>query len=533
MQGRNRLFSVESVSLRGSFIGRPDATFTSSFPHIKSFVQAVNAVKNNAYLENRWNRLPVLRVLSGFLSVFPDGLLVSLYYLIRPAVLTAGYTMCKYLNDPKLSVAFGVVFTIDNFTTVLIWYANSETLMIRASKFFGAGLHNMVRSTLMNSITLITMILILEVVGIVFYGDRILRALGFEESLAKDCQSILIKILPVSIISQYTEIISSYLISLGVETSNYGYMIIASIISVIFGYLLLFFTPLGIWSYVITNIIIQITLFSILLSLFYKKLDPKYTQLPTLIESLPTLCTYCIDFLFFFISSVGEFLGWEIIVYFAILTGDIDQVAAMTYVVNVACYIFNLSKGPSSVSKAVVNTLLGAQCKRAAKKFSTVFLVGLFLIGVIFGIGLYFGAEWVALLFVSSNQRSLRALVTKVFRAYSLWIPQDIIFVSMMATARSAGLTTLSIILNIVFPIVGQISVALWLKSTERLNWFAILYNTYIMFFVMFVCLGVVMATMNWKNIPDLQDEQQPLAMDIIKEEENDARTEYNGPAHH
>lgn len=293
---------------RGSFMGN-QMSLTSSFLSIPNSIKAIEAIKTHSYLENRWSRLPTFRVLKSFLLLFPDGILISLFSLIRPAVLTVGYMMCKHLNDQRLSVALGVVFTIENFTTVVIYYANTETMMIRASRFYGAGLHNLVRNTLMNSLTLITLIILVQAIGIVFYGTRILVWLGLEEILARDCTTLLIKLLPVAILIQYTELLNSYSVSLGVNISGYGYMIMASLIMMLVGYLLLLFTSLGFWSYIITTTTIQLIMFSVVLYVFVTRIEPKYRHLSDFGSSLKTLGGYIADFFYFSLAFLESVLA--------------------------------------------------------------------------------------------------------------------------------------------------------------------------------------------------------------------------------
>lgn len=189
-------------------------------------------------------------------------------------------------------------------------------------------------------------------------------------------------------------------------------------------------------------------------------------------------------------------------VYLAILTGDNDQIAAMTYVINLGHYIYNFSRGPTAVAQAIVNTLIGAKCKRAAKKYTIVFLVGMIALGALIGVGVHLCARHIARIFTISSNHHLLSLSTRAFRLYSSWIPQDLIFIGIMTAARSAGLATLSIILNILFPVVGQIAFALWLKSTGRLYWSAILINAYVMFFIIFTIIVVTLVCMDWRKIP-------------------------------
>jgi len=397
-------------------------------------------------------------------------------------------------------------------------------MTIRASKFYGAGLHNLVRSTLMNSFTLITLLTLIQAFCTILYGTRILVWCGLEEILARDCTTLLIKLLPVEILIQYTKILNSYLVSLGENISGYDFMIIASLIMMLVGYLLLLFTSLGFWSYIITTITIQLIMFSVVLYLFVAKIEPKYRHFSDFGGSSRSLGGYLVDFVLFFIGTFGDSLGWEMAVYFAILTKDNDQIAAMTYIVNLACYICNFTRGPSSVAQAIVNTLIGAKCKRAAKKYTIVFLVGMAALGVLIGIGVHLCARQIAEIFIVSSNHNLLSLSTRAFRLYSFWIPQDLIFIGIMTAARSAGLATLSIILNILFPVVGQIAFALWLKSAGRLYWSAILINAYVMFFIMFTIIVVILACMDWTKIPDTPEihEERQQENHIILESQGD-----------
>ena len=437
----------------------------------------------------------------------PSSFLLSFNQIVAASTFTLGYLVCRIINNPALSIAYGVSIFVEQISLVIIANAIEEAIAITAGKFYGANNPEKAKNWLTNAVTTMVFINVVLISAFLLYGKQAMILVGFDPELAANVYWVLSLKIPSVVLLEFNSGLLSYLLS--VET-NIEYISLAPISILINSALTLalaYWTKLGFWSVIIGLTAIQLTDMLIYLWVYFTKMDPKYRGLGNFRQSFSTLCDFLREFAVFWLGFFGEFIGSEIMVYLSVLTKDNDQIAAVTYVVNVAYFMLEVGTGQSYVSRAVTSALIGANKMEAARKFAAIYLIGLLLIGCIFGCCIYFCAGILASIYTQPGT-TMRTITTNLIRLYSFWVPQDILFFSMLTISRTIGLAYLSIALNFFFVLFCQPMISIWLRNQGRLTCFTVLATTYSMYTICFVILAIAFYGKNWQKIDSTEEDK-------------------------
>jgi len=471
-------------------------------------------VSSLKHLESPWRTISFKRRVQAFLSILPDSLLVSLNCMVAATQFSLGYLVCIIIGNPALSIAYGVSISLEQIILVMFSNANEEALGISVGKFYGANNPAKAKQWLTNSLTTMVLLNILIFSTVIFFGKQILVFMGFDPELAANCQWMIMVQIPSMILLQINSGVFNYFISVETDVEWLSFLPVGVIAIFALTLALAYWTKLGFWSAIIGLTLFQVFDFILYIWIYFKIMDPKYRGLGSFRDSLSTLGDFLREFFVFWLGLLGEYLGWEIMVFIAVLTKNNDNIAAITYTANLAYYIFNIGIGQSYISRSAITALIGANKKEAARKFTGIYLVGLFLLGSLVACGVYFAAGYLSR-FYTPHGTPLNRLVTMMFRLYAWWVPQDVLFFSMLTISRTIGLATLSITLNFIFVLCCQPLLAYWLHKRGHLNSFTILANTYSMFSICFLTLAIAFYLRNWKKV-DCPEEVQTTAEPLL-----------------
>lgn len=399
-----------------------------------------------------------------------------------------------------MAIAYGIAVSIDQITFNMLAFANEEAIGIRVGKYFGANNPAMAKQWFMNALTTIIFIDAILIAVFVFLGKKILILVGFDPVLATNTLSVIYKLLPSYVLSQLNFSLAPYLYSVETDLDPLKYIPLLIVIIAPLTILLALTTSLGFWCVVIALTTVQVTNLFVYLWMYFRVMNSKYRGLGSFLQSLSTLGEFVKEFCLFWLGLMGEYFGWELSVYFAVLTKDNDQIAAVTFVINVAYYVFNFGSGHNYKSRSTISALIGAKKKEAARKFTAIYFIGLILVGIVIGCTVYLCSGLLARMFTQPGTR-LRELTTRMFKFYAFWAPEDIIFYSMLTTSRILNLASLNIILNLLFVLLFQTLISLYLHSTHQLTSFTVLSTTYSMFTLVFIILGIVFIRIDWMKI--------------------------------
>jgi len=467
------------------------------------------------YLQHPWSLIPLKKRISPFFLIFPSSLLLSLTSVVSASQFTLGYLVCTIIKEPSLSIAYGVSIFLGQMTFVMIANANEEAIAITVGKFYGANLPEKAKQWLTNSITTMLFINFILVAFFLFYGRQALILIGFDPELAANCYRVLLLCLPMYLLFAVNNGLLSYILSVETEVEYLSLAPISVCINFALTLALAYWTKLGFYSAIIGLILIQITDFSIYIWIYFSKMNKDYRGLGSFKESLSTLTKFLKEFAIFWVGLLGEYAGWEMMVYIAVLTKDNDQIAAVTYVVNIAYYIANFGIGQTYISRSVITSLLGAKKKEAAKKFTGIYLIGLFLIGALFGCTLYFSARYVASIYTMPGTK-LRDTTIRLLKMYSFWVPQDVLFFCMLTIARTIGAACLSIVLNCIFVLGLQPIISIWLYYKHHLSCYTVLATMYSMFTICFVILAITFYNKNWQKVDVTEEEEDTTPHQVL-----------------
>jgi len=464
-------------------------------------------VSSLKFLESSWRTISFERRVQVFLSILPDSLVVSLNCMVTIAQFSLVYLVCTVIGNPTLSIAYGVSLSIQQIIIIMLNNANEEALGISVGKFYGANNPDKAKQWLMNSLTTMVVLNILIFSTFIFFGKQILVFIGFEPELAANCQWMIMVQIPSMILLQINSGVFNYFISVETDVEWLSFLPVGVIAIFALTLALAFWTKLGFWSAIIGITLFQVVEFALYIWIYFKIMDPKYRGLSSFSDSLATLGNFLREFFVFWLGLLGEYLGWEIMVFIAVLTKNNDNIAAVTYNTSLAYYIFNLGIGLSYISRTAITALIGANKKEAARKFTAIYLIGVILLGLLVACGVYFAAGYLSRLYTPHGTQ-LSELVIRMFRLYAWWVPQDVLFFSMVTISRTIGLATLNITLTFIFVLCCQPLIAYWLHKEGLLNNFTILANTYSMFSICFLILAIAFYLRDWKKVDCLEEVQ-------------------------
>ena len=160
-------------------------------------------------------------------------------------------------------------------------------------------------------------------------------------------------------------------------------------------------------------------------------------------EGLPTFAN---NTLIFWVSSLFEWLSWEIGTLANALSNDKRQIAAYGSIINIVYMIFDISYGFMTVGRTRVNYLIGNGMFTAAKKMGIIVICSEGILGGVFGLLLYVLRYQVAGLYTSHDEGQLEFTVS-LLALYSFFVQADMHYNTATMLARSTNHVAFSTLL--------------------------------------------------------------------------------------
>jgi len=429
--------------------------------------------------------------------------MVGLSYLLYSLINTNALILLKLIGDQDLSVAFGLARAFILVFLDSLGPSNSEVLAMIVARFYGSRRPDKVKIAFTNSLLFMALTNILYWVFIYFIYAKILQLLHLNERIIELSCQIMYMYCPFFTVYLLNNILGCYLIAQGVSTGSYILILPSALLSIGLMYFLYYYCSLKIGAFFISATIFELFNLAVFLWMYFTKIDDEYKGVAGLTTALRYCCSYFKDFSLFAFTYVVEIAGWEIMIYFSLLSGNDDSVICIQSVMNVATYIIFFSYGFSDKSASVIGILLGAKLKKAARKFATIYVMGMLLLGMIIGSLIFVCSDYISKVFVDKHTNpDLYLMIKNTIKIYALWAPQDLIIKWIMGTARILSLGWVLFTTTLLFPIIGQCALCYYFYHRKgRVSALTVLNISYSMYCVVAVTMLLIFAIMDWEKI--------------------------------
>lgn len=488
-------------------------SFSKSNSSFLSMMRITNAdsedLRTFAFLQRSWRSQSPRQCIYALASIMPASFMFGMFQLLYSILNTNAYVLLKLIGDEDLTVAFGLARSFVLTVYESLCQSNAEVFVVLAARFFGAGKPEMVRIARTNCYAMFIFLTSIYWILVYFFYGKLLSLIHVKAHIIELSQRVMLMYFPYMLLCQFNSLLGMMLISLGVDTQSYPFLLLSLLIAIGIMYLLHYYFFLGLWSFFIAASAFELFNLFLFLHMYWTKVDPRYKGVASLKASVKYLGAYILNFFAFLFAYITEIAGWEVMLYFALLTRDNYNILSVQFVMNIATYIIFFSNGYSSKAVAVIGVLIGGKLKKAAKRFSVLYFVEVLLIGITVGAIIFFSAPWITRIFVvETHQPELYRMVLNLIKNYAFWVPQDLLIKWIMYMARTLSLSWLAFTLTVIFPIICQFLLCYYFyHSSQGLSAPLVLNTSYSMYSIVTITLLIVYATMDWEKIQYIPSE--------------------------
>lgn len=444
-------------------------------------------------------------IIKNFYKMLIPSLYVSVYCLSFSLNSNVAFYVCSVAESSRVQAAFGLAGFIRSTTISVMEGSVSELMALRCSVAIGAKNFKAIRLYLTQSILALCIFHICMTVPLCFFSQAIFEdIIGVNGELAIESANVLRKLVFVSIVSEGNGMLSTFLYSQGIETISFSLTLgkYAGLLcsSLFFGVYLQW----GFNGWIFSMCVFEAIMFFFLMRYYTSLTDPESRGLVSFSEALVGLPTFLKDALTFFAGLIGEWTGWELLTYFNSMTGDENQIIALTCLINLAYFVFGFSYGLMSTARTRINTLIGANLKNAARRFTICSLVAMVSIGMALGLTIFIFRHPIAEAYAGGNPEALRYFIG-CLAIYSVVCSLDFIYYLVFSLARTVGLAYWNIGLNILFVISLHSIIGYILNIHNLLSCYTVIINMYSQFFVVFGILIVKICSLDWNGVEGME----------------------------
>ena len=427
---------------------------------------AEKILKEIRVMDQPFNKIDFITKAKVFMGLILPSLLLAVAHSGNIFINTFGFYIAGTSGSAVISSAYGLTIFLDTVWVYSFTQPIIEKIGISCAVCYGAKDFNGVRENFIRGFVLFTLYTIFLFTPFILCVDQILEFIGISSDVAEKTGYYQLLLFPIDITRLIGELMVSFLISQGVEAS-FGYF---TFLSLMMGMVVSWWfgieKDMGVEGFIIGRAVFDgLNVFFIILVYLYKVKGPGI-KLANIRNSFKGMWKWFLDVLQFTIVLYSEFFGFEISTLMCTLTHDDVQIAAYTSIINICYLVWSFGNGFSNTSRTRVNYLLGQKKGDAAKNFFIITFYGMFLLGLLIGLGLYFSRFWIADVYANENEDINKSLV-RLLGTYAFFTLGDLFFSFMFTIARSTNQVCLNMCLDYLILVGAQTGISYYLITKK------------------------------------------------------------------
>ena len=502
-----------SVNKNPVEISKPSQSILNKLPGGRSTVlnfmnqKAENIIKEIQVVDAPLNQILFCKKVRIFTNLIIPSCLLAITHSGNSFLNTIGFYVAANTNDIGISTAFGLSIFLNNVTIYSLTQPIIEKIGISCAKCYGAKNYNGVKESFLRGIVFFLLYCIFLYIPIILTSKYILVWLGINHDVAERTAHYQSLLFPIDITRLIGEILVTYMVSQGIESSFGVFTMVNLVIAFPVAYYLGVQQEMGISGWMIARALFDALNILSILGVYFFKLKSKKITKNNFKQAFTGLKQYFFDIAKYTGALYSEVLGWELSTILVTMTGSEPQIAAFTCNVNVAYLVYNLGNGFSNTARTRINYLLGQKKGRAAKNFFTIILTGLVIFGVFIGGLMLISREPIADFYAKSNEE-LREQLVRLLIWYGFLLNGDFLFAFMFTITRSTNQIVYNMIIDYTFLIFGHFLVSYYILKKMNGDCVTILIVLEASLFVVYFFLLFRLCTMNWDKI-EVEEEEE------------------------
>lgn len=450
-------------------------------------------------------QIPFFTKIKLFCNLIFPSLLMAVTHSGNTFVNTMGFFIAGKQRYSEIQTAFGLTIFFNMISIFSLSQPIIEKVGISCAKSYGAKDYEAVKEHFLRGIIMFLIYTALIHSPIIIFAENLMLTLDIDPDVAQLSAEYQALLFPIDITRLLGEIVVTYMVSQGIESSFGFFTMINSSIGIAVSYYFGIQKDMGVYGWMIGRATFDVMNLLSILGVYAMRMKGEKITRANLAKSFTGLGQYFCDVLKFTVVLYSEVLGWEISTLICAMTKDKDQIAAFSSIVNLAYIVWNIGNGFSNTARTRINYLLGQKKGNAAKNFFTITLFGMITFALFIGATIYFGREYVGNLYSSENL-SIKVHVVSLARLYAFLTTADFLFAFMFTITRSTNQVIFNMILDYVFLIGFHAVVSYSILKYFKGSCLTVLMCLEGSIFLVYVFLFTRLFSMDWTKV-EFKDE--------------------------
>ena len=458
-------------------------------------------------------KIPLFTKIKLFCNLIFPSCLLAITHSGNTFLNTMGFYIAGTEKNTVISTAFGLTVFFNMITVYSLTQPIIEKIGIACAKSFGAKDYEGVKEHFLRGIIMFFIFTALIYAPIVVFAEDLMIAIRIDPDVAETSADYQALLFPIDITRLLGEILVTYMVSQGIESSFGVFTMINSLIGMGVAYYYGVQRQLGVQGWMIGRAVFDLLNILSILGVYAMRMRGNKIKKSNLSKAYIGLGQFFCDVVKYTIVLYSEVLGWEISTLLVAMTEDKNQIAAFSSIVNLAYIVWNIGNGFSNTARTRINYLLGQKKGRAAKNFFTIVLLGMIIFAMTIGVAFYFGREAIGRVYASENLE-IRYHVVSLLQIYGFLTIGDFLFAYMFTITRSTNQVLYNMFLDYVFLIGIHAVVSYYIVKFMNGNCRTVLMCVEGSLFVVYSFLLVKFFAYDWNKATSTADEDSVLLQD-------------------
>ena len=452
--------------------------------------------------------IPIFTKIKLFLKLVVPSLLMAITHSGNTFLNTMGYYIAGKQNDTVITTAFGMTIFFNMISIYSLTQPIIEKVGISCAKSFGAKDFDGVKEHFLRGLIMFLIYTALLHSPIIIFADKIMLLFGLDPEVAEISADYQALLFPIDITRLLGEIVVTYMVSQGIESSFGVFTMTNSLIGMAVAYYFGLVKNMGVQGWMIGRATFDLLNVFSILAVYALRMKGNKIRRANLSKAYTGLGQYFCDVVKYTIVLYSEVIGWEISTLLCAMTKDKNQIAAFSSIVNMIYIVWNIGNGFSNTARTRINYLLGQKKGKAAKNFFTIVLFGMITSAMVIGVAIYIGQEFIGELYASTTPE-IKAYVISLAKLYAFLTTTDFLFAYMFTITRSTNLVIYNMFLDYVFLIGIHAAVSYSIiKFVQKGSCMTVLLCLDGSIYLIYVLLFAKLFSMDWDKI-EFKDEEE------------------------
>jgi Na+-driven multidrug efflux pump len=454
-------------------------------------------------------KIPLFTKIKLFCNLIFPSCLLAITHSGNTFLNTMGFYIAGTEKNTTISTAFGLTVFFNMITVYSLTQPIIEKIGIACAKSFGAKDYEGVKEHFLRGIIMFFIFTALIYAPIVVFAEDLMIAIRIDPEVAETSADYQALLFPIDITRLLGEILVTYMVSQGIESSFGVFTMINSLIGMGVAYMFGVRRAMGVQGWMLGRAIFDLLNILSILGVYAMRMKGNKIKRANLRKAYTGLGQFFCDVVKYTIVLYSEVLGWEISTLLVAMTEDKNQIAAFSSIVNLAYIVWNIGNGFSNTARTRINYLLGQKKGSAAKNFFAIVLFGMIFFAISLGVIFYFGRETIGRVYASENFE-IRSHVVSLLQIYGFLTIGDFLFAYMFTITRSTNQVLYNMFLDYVFLIGLHAVVSFYIVKYMHGNCRTVLMCVEGSLFVVYVFLFIKLFSMDWNTIEFKDEEGSP-----------------------